>query len=151
MEVANKPPEPLNHAPKIMQGRALVLCEKLALHALKHSRSPSRQWTRRGHSRHGPRCNQNRLRGGAPFRKQLIAAVNIGQVYRFARRLINARQRQLRTYQVHELLLAVHIELRIDVLGVAAHGVLCQVQRFCDVGLRAALAQHLHHLKLARR
>ena len=64
---------------------------------------------------------------------------------------INARLRQLRTYQVHELLLAMHIELRVNVLGVAAHGVLCQVQRFCDVGLRAALAQHLHHLKLARR
>lgn len=31
--------------------------------------------------------------------------------------LINARWRRLRTYQVHELLLAVHIELRVNVLG----------------------------------
>ena len=86
-----------------------------------------------------------------PSENKLIAAVNVGQANRFARRLTNARLRQLRTYQVHELLLAVHIELRVNVLGVAADGVLCQVQRFCDVGLRAALAQHLHHLKLARR
>ena len=85
-----------------------------------------------------------------PSENKLIAAVNIARVYRFARRLINARQ-LLRTHQVHELLLAMHIELRVNVLGVAADGVLCQVQRFCDVGLRAALAQHLHHLKLARR
>ena len=44
-----------------------------------------------------------------------------------------------------------HIELRVDVLRVASHGVFRQVQRFCDVGLRAALAQHLHDLELSRR
>lgn len=53
--------------------------------------------------------------------------------------------------QVKQLLLAVHIKLRVDMLRVTLHGVLGQVKRLGDVRFRASFAQQLHDFQLAGR
>ena len=53
--------------------------------------------------------------------------------------------------QIHQLLLAVHVELRVEMLRVTAHRVFREIERLCDIGFRAPFAQKLHDLELARR
>ena len=48
-----------------------------------------------------------------------------------------------------QLGLGVHVELGVDVLGVAADGVFGEVERFGDVGASTSLAQKQQHLGLA--
>lgn len=52
--------------------------------------------------------------------------------------------------KIQYLLLGMHVELRVDVLRVRAHRILRDEQAFSNIARRAALAQQLQHLHLAR-